>query len=54
MTHRDAQATTDVVTGTLRIHPLFSRTLIDPDLTDSFISISFFWFVRYAYIYHGF
>ncbi|RVX18791.1 hypothetical protein CK203_006981 [Vitis vinifera] len=33
MTHRDAQATFDVVTSTLRIHTLFSRALIDPSST---------------------
>ena len=41
MTHRDAQATSDVVIGTLQIHTLFSRTLIDPSSMHSFISISF-------------
>ncbi|RVW28572.1 Transposon Ty3-I Gag-Pol polyprotein [Vitis vinifera] len=41
MTHRDAQATSDVVTGTLRIHTLFARVLIDPGSTHSFVSISF-------------
>ena len=41
MTHRDAQATSDVVIGTLQIHTLFARTLIDPSSTHSFISISF-------------
>ena len=30
-----------MVTGTLRIHSLFARVLIDPALTYSFISISF-------------
>ena len=41
MTHRDAQATFDVVTSTLRIHTLFSRALIDPSSTYSFVSVSF-------------
>ena len=41
MTHRDAQATSNVVTGTLQIHTLFARVLIDPGSTHSFISISF-------------
>ena len=41
MTHRDAQATSDVVIGTLQIHTLFARTLIDPSSMHSFISISF-------------
>ena len=41
MTHRDAQATSDVVIGILQIHTLFARTLIDPSSTHSFISISF-------------
>ena len=41
MTHRDVQATSDVVTGTLRIHTLFDRALIDPGSTHSFVSISF-------------
>ena len=41
MTHRDAQATLDVVTGTLRIRTLFVRALVDPGLTHSFISIYF-------------
>ncbi|RVX02251.1 hypothetical protein CK203_028319 [Vitis vinifera] len=41
MTHRDAQATFDVVTGTLRIHTLFARALIDPGSTYSFVSVSF-------------
>ena len=41
MTHRDTQATSDVVTSTLQIHTLFARTLIDPSSTHSFISISF-------------
>ena len=41
MTHRDAQATSNVVTGTLRIHTLFARALIDHGLTHSFVSISF-------------
>ena len=41
MTHRDAQATYDVVTGTIRIHTLFARALIDPGSTHSFVSISF-------------
>ena len=29
MTHRDAQATFDVVAGTFRIHTLFAKALID-------------------------
>ncbi|RVW24900.1 Retrovirus-related Pol polyprotein from transposon 17.6 [Vitis vinifera] len=41
MTHRDAQATSDVVTSTLRIHTLFARALIDPGSTHSFVSVSF-------------
>ena len=41
MTHRDAQATSDVVAGTLRIHTLFARALIDPVSTHSFVSVSF-------------
>ena len=40
-THRDAQATFDVVAGTLRIHTLFARALIDPSSTHSFVSVSF-------------
>ena len=30
MTHRDAQATSDMVISTIRIHTLFTRALIDP------------------------
>ncbi|RVW21225.1 hypothetical protein CK203_114569 [Vitis vinifera] len=41
MTHQDAQATSDMVTGTLRIHTLFARVLIDPRSTHSFVSVSF-------------
>ena len=41
MTHRNAQATSDVVIGTLRIHTLFSRALIDPGSTHFFVSVSF-------------
>ena len=41
MTNRDAQATSNVVTGTLRIHTLFARALIDPGSTHSFVSVSF-------------
>ncbi|RVW93540.1 Retrovirus-related Pol polyprotein from transposon 17.6 [Vitis vinifera] len=41
MTHHDAQATSDVVTGTLRIHTLFARVLIDPGSTHSFVLESF-------------
>ena len=41
MTHRDAQATYDVVTSTIRIHTLFASALIDLGLTHSFVSISF-------------
>ena len=37
MTHQDAQATSGVVTGTIQIHTLFSRALIDPGSTHSFI-----------------
>ena len=38
---RDAQATFDVVTGTLRIHTLFARALIDPSSTYSFVFVCF-------------
>ena len=41
MTHKDTEATFDVVTGTLRIHTLFARVLIDPGSTHSFVSVSF-------------
>ena len=41
MTHGDAQAASDVVIGTLRIHTLFARALIDPGSTHSFVSVSF-------------
>ena len=41
MTHRDAQATSDVVTGTLRIHTLFVRALIDLGSMHFFVSVSF-------------
>ena len=41
MTHQDAQATSKVVTCTIRIHTLFARALIDPNSTHSFISVSF-------------
>ena len=41
MTHRDAQATSDVVTGSLRIHTLFVKALIDPSSTHFFVSVSF-------------
>ena len=41
MTHRDTQATYDVVTSIIRIHNLFARALIDPGSTHSFVSISF-------------
>ncbi|KAL6321014.1 hypothetical protein AAG906_011987 [Vitis piasezkii] len=41
MTYRDAQATSDVVIGTLRIHTLFARALIDLGSTHSFVSASF-------------
>ena len=41
MTHSDAQATSDVVAGTLRIHTLFARALIDPSSAHSFVSVSF-------------
>ena len=37
MTHRDTQATSNVVIGTLRIHTLFSRVLIDLGLTHSLL-----------------
>ncbi|RVW72772.1 Transposon Tf2-12 polyprotein [Vitis vinifera] len=40
MSHRDAQAISDVVTGTFRIHTLFARVLIDPGSTHSFVSVS--------------
>ena len=40
-THKDAQATYDVVAGTLRIHTLFARALIDPSSTHSFVFVSF-------------
>ena len=40
MTRRDTQATSDVVTGTLQIHTLFARALIDPGSTHSFVSVS--------------
>ena len=41
MTHRDAQSTSDVVAGTLQIHTLFARALIDLGSTHSFVSVSF-------------
>ena len=41
MIHGDAQATSNVVTCTFRIHTLFARALIDPSSTHSFVSISF-------------
>ena len=41
MTHKDVQATSDVVTSTLRIHTLFARALIDLGSTHSFVSVSF-------------
>ena len=41
MTHRDAQATSNVVTGILQIHTLFARALIDPGSTHSFVFVSF-------------
>ena len=41
MTHRDAHATSDVVIGTLRIHALFAKVLIDLGSTHSFVLISF-------------
>ena len=41
MTHKDTQATSNVVTGTLRIHTLFTRVLIDPSSMHSFVSVSF-------------
>ena len=41
MTYRDTQATSDVVTGALRIHTLFARVLIDLGSTHSFVSVSF-------------
>ena len=40
-THRDTQATFDVVIGTRRIHTLFVRVLIDPGSMHSFVSVSF-------------
>ena len=39
MTHRDAQATSNVVTGILQIHTLFARALIDPGSTHSFVGL---------------
>ena len=30
MTYQDAQTTSDMVIGTIRIHTLFTRALIDP------------------------
>ncbi|RVW84791.1 Retrovirus-related Pol polyprotein from transposon 17.6 [Vitis vinifera] len=41
MTHGDAQATSNVVTSTLRIHTLFARALIDPGSTHFFVFVSF-------------
>ena len=41
MTHYDAQATFDVVTGTIRIHTLFAKALIDPSLTHYFVLVCF-------------
>ena len=41
MIHGDAQATSNVVTCTFRIHTLFARALIDPRSTHSFVSVSF-------------
>ena len=41
MTHQDAQPTSDMVTGTIKVHTLFARALIDPSSTHSFISVSF-------------
>ena len=41
MIHRDAQATSNVVIGILRIHTLFARALIDHGSTHSFVSVSF-------------
>ena len=41
MTHRNAQATSDVVIDTLRIHTLFARALIDPGSTHFFVSVFF-------------
>ena len=41
MTHGDAQATSDVVIGTLRIHTLFARALIDFGSTHSFVYVFF-------------
>ena len=41
MTHKNAQATFDVVASTLRIHTLFARALIDPGSTHSFVFVSF-------------
>ena len=45
MTHRDAQATSDMETGTIRINTLFARALIDPSSTHSFVSVSFVGFL---------
>ena len=41
MTHYDAQAIFDVVTGTIRIHTLFAKALIDPSLTYYFVLVYF-------------
>ena len=48
MTHGDAQATSNVVASTLQIHTLFSRALIDPRSTHSFVLVSFCWFFGYV------
>ena len=40
MTQQDASANSDVVTGTIRIHTLFTRAFY-LGLTHSFVSISF-------------
>ena len=41
MTYWYAQSTSDVVTGTIWIHTLFARALIDLSSTHFFISVSF-------------
>ena len=41
MTHKDAQSTSNVVVGILRIHTLFARALINPDSIHFFVSVSF-------------
>ena len=41
MTHRDVQATSNVVIGTTQIYTLFASVLIDLGLKHYFVSISF-------------